>query len=63
MNEKEYWFEIKGKIYAKDRDDAEEQIRQMAIVGKNCERAFYKILELFDENEEYPIKRKTKKVI
>lgn len=42
-NEKEYWFEIKGKIYAKDRDDAGEQIRQMAIVGKNCERAFYKI--------------------
>ncbi len=47
MEDKEYWFKIEGKIYAKDYEDAHEQLRKMAIVGKNCERAFYEV----DEDE------------
>ena len=42
---KDYWFKIKGKIYAKDYEDAHEQLREMAIVGKNCERTDYSIEE------------------
>lgn len=46
MTEKEYWFKIEGRIYAENRDEANEQIHNMAVVGKNCERAFYKVDEV-----------------
>ena len=41
--EKDYWFRIEGKIYAKDGEDAYEPLKKMAIAGKNCERAFYEV--------------------
>jgi hypothetical protein len=41
MEEKDFWFKIEGKIYATDEKDAYEQLEQMAIAGKNCERVTY----------------------
>ena len=48
MTQKDFWFKIEGKVYARDKEDAYEQLREMAIVGKNCERAFYEV----DEDKE-----------
>lgn len=39
----EYWFNIEGKIYAEDEDEAYENLHK-ALSGK-VERAFYNITE------------------
>lgn len=44
-SDKEYWFKLEGRIYAKDREDAQEQIDKMAIAGVNCERVFKELTE------------------
>jgi len=49
MANKDYWFVIRGKVLAPDYDDAMEQIRNMAIVGKNCERAIFSIDEASED--------------
>ena len=41
MEQKDFWFKIEGKIYATDEEDAYNQLREMAIVGENCERASF----------------------
>ena len=46
--EKTYWFKIEGRIYARDYNEAREQVENMAIAGTNCEGAIYDIEEVKD---------------
>jgi hypothetical protein len=43
--QKTYWFKIEGKLYAEDKEEAYDQLHNMAIAGENCERAFYELTE------------------
>lgn len=40
---KAYWFKILGRVYATDKEDAEEQVQAMAKPGVNCDRASWAV--------------------